>query len=233
VNSSSKSGRYTWIILIAFTGAVVVMLAYPRLQASIRYLPVEIAIDKYYATNEIPSDRLPVLIRFTEEALQKNDHYRFHDGLSILHLLRTQDINTPPAELRGAYVSAMTEAEESLKGAPAQPAVWLRLARLRWTLHEETEDVIAAWKMSIFTGRNASNLFAQRVEIGLAYHAFLDEEAVSMLRDQLLLAWRLKPGAVIQVIASRDPQLNVTRPLIVDSNPDALNQIEEWIARIR
>jgi len=233
VRTESQIGRYTWIILIALAGAVVVALAYPRLQASIRFLPVEKAIDRYYATNEIPSDRLLVLIRFAEEALQKNDHYRFHDGLSILHLLRTVDINTPPAELRGAYVTAMTEAQESLKGAPSQPEVWLRLARLRWILHEETEDVIAAWKMSVYTGRGTATLFAQRVDLGLAYRAYLDEEAVAMLRDQMLLAWRLKPGALIQVIASRDRDLTLTGPLIGNNDPQALKEIEDWIARIR
>jgi len=111
--------------------------------------------------------------------------------------------------------------------------LWLRSARLRWILHEEPETVVAAWKMSIFTGRTTSTLITQRVEIGLAYRAFLDAEALAMLRDQLLLGWRMKPGALIQVLAVRDQDLEVIRPLIEDTDPVALEDMEAWLARIR
>ena len=42
---------------------MVMLLAWPRLAASYRYLPVEIAISRYFSSREIPSDRLGVLIR--------------------------------------------------------------------------------------------------------------------------------------------------------------------------
>ncbi len=141
---------------IAFTGLVAIatmMLAWPRLAASYRYLPVDIAISRYFSSREIPSDRLGVLIRFASEAAEQDDSYRYHDGLSLLHLLRALDLNTPALERRDAYLASMDEAKQSLQRAPAQPATWLRLANVRWVLHEEPEDIVAPWKMSIFTGR--------------------------------------------------------------------------------
>lgn len=211
----------------------VLWLAWPRLQASYRYLPVEIAIDKYFSSREIPSDRLPVLIRYAREAIGYQDHYLYYDGLSVLHLLRAQDFLTPALERSGAYEQAAVEAEASLARAPAQSATWLRLALVRWILHEEPEDILAAWKMSIFTGRTHSTLIIQRMEIGLAHRAFMDEEGVSMLRDQILLAWRMNAGSLIRVLHARDRQLVVTRELIANTDPAALVEMEAWIEKLR
>ena len=228
-----KATQLIYSGIITAVALSVLALSWPRLQASIRYLPVEIAIKRYYATREIPTDRLPVLISFSEQAVAHQDHYRYRDGLSMLHLLRAIDFKTPALERRDAYASAASEAEASLQRAPSQPSLWLRLARLRWILHEEPEAVIAAWKMSIFTGRSTVPLVTQRVEIGIAFRADLDDEAVAMLRDQLLLAWRLKPGSLIQVLASRDRELEVTRELIENSDPSALTDMEAWLAKLR
>ena len=140
------------LIPVALVALAVLSLAWPRFQASVRYLPVERAIKQYYKTGEIPTDRLPVLIRFATEAISHQEHYRFHDGLSTLHLLRAMDFKTPALERRDAYISAMMEAERSLQQAPANPATWLRLASVRWILHEEPETIVDAWKMSVFTG---------------------------------------------------------------------------------
>lgn len=211
----------------------VLLLALPRLQASFRYLPVEHALKNYYETREIPSDRLPVLIRFAEKAVGYRDNYQYHDGLSLLHLLRAMDINTPALERLDAYRTAEIEAITSLRAAPAQPVTWLRLANIRWIVHEEPADILAPWKMSIFTGRKDSTLLAQRLEIGLAFMDYLDEEGVAMLRDQLLLAWRMQAGSIIKVLALRDPNLEVTRPLIATTDPAALAEMEAWLEKLR
>jgi len=226
---------FTRITVTALTGLIAIatlMLAWPRLAASYRYLPVEIAIARYFSSREIPSDRLNVLIRFATEALGHDDSYRYHDGLSLLHLLRALDLNTPALERRDAYLASMDEAKLSLQRAPAQPATWLRLANVRWVLHEEPEDIVAPWKMSIFTGRTDSTLFTQRMEIGLAHREYMDAEAVAMLRDQLLLAWRTQPGSLMGVLAKRDRDLAVTRPLIESTDPVALAEMEVWLDKL-
>ena len=233
MRSAVKPKHYLFIALLGLIAVTSLLLAWPRLQASFRYLPVEIAINRYYASGEIPTDRLPVLIGFAEQAVSRLDHYRFHDGLSILHLLRAVDLNTPAIERRDAYISAIEEAVAALERAPAQTITWLRLTRLRWILHEEPETVVSAWKMSVFTGRTTVSLIKQRVEIGLAYKGYLDEEGVAMLRDQLLLAWRLRPGPLIKMLSSRDPGLNLTTSLIVDSDPVALADMEAWLAKLK
>jgi hypothetical protein len=221
------------VVSIALISIAVLILSWPRLQASFRYLPVDIAISRYYVDQQIPSDRLEALVGFTEQAIAYHDHYRFHDGLSLLHYLRALDVFTPAMERRDAYRQAAVEAMTSLGQAPAQPSAWLRLATVRWILHDEPETIIQPWKMSIFTGRTHSSLFARRVEIGLSQRAFMDQEAVAMLRDQLLLSWGARPGTLIRVLAKRDRELAVTRALLERTDPVALAEMEAWLEKLR
>lgn len=211
----------------------VVGLAWPRFLASVRFLPVELAIKDYYVSGDMPSDRLPVLIRFASEAIHFQDHYRFYDGLSTLQMLKAVDYRTPALERRPAYVSAMDSAEQALLRSPAKPAVWLRLASVRWILHEEPETIVEAWKMSVFTGRIQTDLLARRAEMGLAYFEYLDEEGKAMLRDQLLLAWRLRPNQLMPVFARRDRALAITRHLLEAVDPGTLSDIEAWLEKRR
>jgi len=229
----SRTNRYLSIALVGFIAVALLILAWPRFLASYRYLPVDIAIQRYFSTRVIPSDRLPVLIGFAGAAIGHHDHYRYHDGLSLLYLLRAMDINTPALERIDAYRASESEAMAALERAPAQPAAWLRLAAIRWTLHDEPETVLAPWKMSIFTGRMDSSLFSQRIEIGLVYREDMDAEAAAMLRDQLLLAWRMQPSSVMNVLALRDRGLAVTRELIANTDPSALAEMETWLEKLR
>ena len=218
---------------MALLSLAVLLLAWPRFQASFRFLPVDIAIKRYNDDQKIPSERLPVLIRFTKEALALDDHYRFYDSLSQLQLLRALDPYTPALERRPAYRLAESEAIKALQRAPAQPATWLRVASVRWVLHDEPETIIEPWKMSIFTGRTNASLLNRRVEIGLAHYSKLDAEAVSMLRDQLMLAWRMRSGALVRVLARRDRDLAVTRNLLAEMDPSTLDEMEARLEKLR
>ncbi len=223
---NAHSSRLSQIILIALLAAAVLTLSWPRLRASFRYLPVDIAIDRYYTDRQIPSDRLTVLIRFAGQAINYHDQYRYHDGLSLLHYLRALDIYTPALERREAYHQAAFEAIEALKRAPSQPDTWLRLATIRTILHDDVEAIIEPWKMSIFTGRTHSTLLVPRVGIGLAALEFMNAEARAMLRDQLLLAWELKPAELLSVLQLHDPALMHTRGLLDGTDPAALGEME-------
>jgi hypothetical protein len=201
--------------------------------ASIRFLPVEHALARYYRTLDIPTDRLPVLIGFAEAAAAIQDHARFREGLSLLHYLRALDHYTPALERIGEYRAAERQAVAGLHRNPAQPAAWLRVASIRWILRDPHEAVIAPWKMSIFTGRMDSRLILQRVDIGLAWRLEMDAEGVSMLRDQLLLAWRMQPGSLMQLLHRRDRDLRATAALIGATDPTALAEMEVWLERLR
>jgi hypothetical protein len=221
------------VLLAALLAAGTLALAWPRLQASLRFLPVDIAIERYYQDRQIPSHRMLTLIGFAEDALARNDHYRYHDGLSLLHYLRGLDVYTPALERRDAYRAAEAETMETVRRAPAQPEAWLRMATVRSILRDEPESVIAPWRMSVFTGRTHSTLLAPRVGMALPYLEFMDGESRSMLRDQLLLAWSLKPNELLRELKARDPSLASTRELIATLAPAALTDMEARIEKVR
>ena len=225
--------RYLILAAAGLLALLVLSLSWPRFQASFRYLPVDIAISRYYTDHEIPSNRLAILVEFAQQAIGYHDHYRYHEGLSALHYLQALDPYTPALERRPAYRLAESEAIASLQVAPAQAATWLRLATIRWILHDEPEDIIGPWKMSIFTGRTISTQFANRVDIGLSQREFMDAEAVAMLRDQLLLGWRVQQRSLVRILARRDRDLVVTRELLTEMDPLALADMEAWLEKLR
>jgi hypothetical protein len=220
-------------VLAALLALATLSLAWPRMKASYRFLPVDLAIGRYYESREIPTGRMLTLAGFANDAIVRHDHYRYHDGLSFLYYLRGLDIYTPALERRSAYRQAETEALAVVQRAPAQPEAWLRLATVRMILRDEPEAILDPWKMSIFTGRTHSTLLAPRVGIGLAIVDAMDSEARSMLRDQLLLAWSLKPNDLLRELKQADPRLEHTRALVSATDPSALSEMEERIEKIR
>ena len=229
----SRISRLSILLLAAFLGAATLALAWPRFKASYRFLPVDLAIERYYETRDIPSHRMLTLIDFAREALSLHDHYRYHDGLSFLHYLRGLDIYTPALERRDAYRAAEAEAIESVRRAPAQPEAWLRIATVRSILRDEPERVLEPWRMSVFTGRTHSTLMAPRVGIALPYLEYLDREGRSMLRDQMLLAWSLKPMELLRELKARDPRLMHSRELLEPLAPATLAEMEERFEKVR
>jgi hypothetical protein len=233
MNLKSRISQFSVLSLVVLLAGVTLSLAWPRMQASYRFLPVDIAIGRYYDQREIPTHRILTLMGFAGEAIARHDHYRYHDGLSFLHYLRGLDIYTPALGRRGQYRAAEAAAMAVVKLAPAQPEAWLRIATVRAILRDEPGDVLEPWKMSVYTGRTHSTLMAPRVGIALPYLEFMDKEARAMLRDQLLLAWALKPLDLLHKLKQADRRLERARALIGNSAPAVLAEMEERIEKIR
>ncbi|MBE9550403.1 MAG: hypothetical protein IMF09_13450, partial [Proteobacteria bacterium] len=75
------------LVVVAAIAIGTMSLSWPRLQASLTYLPVDTAINNYYKTQQIPNQQIPELIIRAEQAITEHDHYRYHEGLSLLHYL--------------------------------------------------------------------------------------------------------------------------------------------------
>lgn len=229
----SSVSRFSVFTLVVLMAVAVAVLAGPRVKASFRFLPVSRAMEGYLESRELPSSRMLTLIRFTEDSIALQDHYRFHDGLSFLYYLRGLDIHTPALERRPAYRRSEAEAIETVRQAPAQPEAWLRIASVRSILRDEPETIIQPWKMSVFTGRTHSTLLVPRLEVALPYLAHMDGESRSMLKDQLLLAWQLKPRELLRILKSHDPQLLAAGELLEGTHPALLMEMEDGLEKVR
>ena len=173
-------GRYTLILIVGATALILLSLSYPRLRASLRYLPVDTAISKYWETREINVGQLDALIERTREAIALHDHYRYWGGLSELQTLSGQDMAKPYWQRRQILEQSILSAGEVVKRAPARPRIWLRIARIKAFLGYPQDEVIQAWKMSVLTGRVEPTLMLARLELGFRNFAGLGQPSGSL-----------------------------------------------------
>ena len=215
------------VLLIAILATFLLSLAYPRLHASLLYLPVDTAINRYDDTQQVNNAQLTGLQQRAQESIAIHPHYRYHDGLSVLFYLQAIDQQRPLFERQQAFEASIEAAEASLDKAPAQPRTWLRIAQARSWLRYSPEQVIDALAMSIYTGRVEPSLLMTRLDMGFTYLPRMDGEATALLRDQLVLAWQMMPRDITRGIKSGSLDWVPVESLLSDSHPDLLQQIQE------
>ena len=224
---NGRAGPYLQRSLVLVAAAFLVYLAWPRLHASLRYLPVDTAINRYYDTADVPALQLEGLQQRAADAIGIHPHHRYWDGLSLLHYLQATDTDNPLHKRREAFEESITAAEASLRRAPAQPRAWLRIAQARSWLRYPPEQVIEALKMAIYTGRVEPSMFLTRLALGLAYMPRMDGEALAMLRDQVLLAWQLQPRLLANALKNGDLRLDPLVQLLTGAHDTVLEDIRE------
>ena len=166
-------------------------------------------------------------------AFAQHGHYRYLDGLSILEYLQAQDPALSPDRRVELLASSAAIALDSIARAPMKPAAWLRVAVARNSMGQPPATVTPPLLMSVYTGRTHSTLLVPRVGIALPYLEFMDAETRSMLRDQLLLAWELKPNDLLRELRVRDRRLELTRELLGAGAAAILTEMEERLEKIR
>jgi hypothetical protein len=228
--AKSLMGRDARRRLLALTallaGAWLAAQAWPRLQASVLFLPVDTAIGRYFDSREIPSAQLEALIAQTKRAIERRPHYRYYNGLSFLHYLRALDPTVSSSERRLALQASIAAAEQALARAPAKPATWLRVAQARAALGEGEAAVLPPLEMSILTGRVEPSLLLPRLELGLRYLPRLDAESNALLRDQLLLTWRVNDSGVLQALREGRLKLDQVRAVLGPAHADVWEEME-------
>jgi hypothetical protein len=213
-------------LAVLLAAAWLLSLAWPRLQASMHYLPVDTAIKRYYASGVLPVQQLPALAARAAEATVLQPHYRYYEGLSFIAYLQALDSSASRAERLAAMQQSLAAAEQAVQRAPAKPATWLRVAMLRSALGQGTAAVAPPLTMSILTGRVEPTLLLPRLELGLRYLAALDEDTVSLLRDQAVLTWRVNPRQVVQAVKKQQLELEQVKSLLGAGNADLIAELE-------
>ena len=215
------------IIVISLSSVFLLWLAYPRLQASLLYLPVDTAIKNYYDTRESPSGQLQGLRQRARDSIEIYPHHRYWEGLSLLYYLQAADSQNGLHQRREYFEQSIIAAEASLATAPSQPRTWLRIAQARAWLRYPPEEVIETFKMAIYTGRVEPSMFMTRLMLGLAYLPRMDAEGVAMMRDQVLLAWQLQPREVTRALKDRTLRFAGIEQLLSAAHGGVLSEIKE------
>ena len=229
--TARRSGLKTLLqgLFILAASAFLAWLAWPRLHASLLYLPVDTAIGNYYRDGRIDGRQLEALRARAREAIAVHPHHRYWEGLSLLHFVAAADPRKRLYERRDAFEASIRAGEASLGLAPAQPRAWLRVARARAWLRYQPEQVIEALKMAIYTGRVEPALVHARLELGFAYLPRMDAEARAMLRDQLLLAWRMRPRDLVRELRTGSLKFQPVEALLEGAHDPVLDEIREAV----
>jgi hypothetical protein len=232
-SSVARSSAIT-VALVAILAVSTLALAWPRLQAALTFLPVEAAIERYYLDHQPPYAALDDLIARATRSAMLQPQQRYWSGLVLLHYLQANDATRPLYAQRESYEAAAAAADASLALAPVQPRTWLyRSLALGWLSFRDT-GLADSFKASVYTGRVEPALLLTRLRLGYARLGQLDAEARGLLRDQTLLAWRLRERDFS--VALRRGELDLRRVAVVLTPADAplLQQMEDAVAgRVR
>ncbi len=218
--------RYTLIMIVGLASVTLLSLSWPRLQASLHYLPVDTAISKYWESREANTHQLDALIERTRECIALHDHYRYWDGLSELQTLSGHELARPYWQRRQILEQSILSAEEVIRRAPIQPRTWLRIARSRAFLGYPSDVVIPPWQMSILTGRVEPTLLLARLELGLSYFNDMDSEAVLLLRDQSVLTWAVHKRQVLKRLEDGSLDFDLMREVLAGYHPDIIAEMQ-------
>ena len=231
MTGNSSLYRYGLVLLIGILACLLMMLSWPRLQASLKYQAVDTAFSNYWKTREFDNTQLDGLLERTEETIAIHDHYRYWGGLSELHILSGQDMSRSFWQRREALQQSIVAAQESVKRSPANPRSWLRIARARDFLAYPAEQVLPALKMSILTGRVEPTIMLTRLELALRYLPAIAVEDVSLLRDQVQLTWAIHKRPMLKRIKSGSLNLGQLREVLSGNNPDMMSEMEAHLAK--
>ncbi len=223
--------RISLLLLTALLGIALLTLSFPRLRASIVFLPVETALRNHWGIRPISQDRFPSLIDAARSSLEIHETDQYWQGLGWMQYLYGISLGYDTEQAKGSFLLARQAFETELKSSPAQPAEWLRLGWIYALLRYPSQEVIEAWNMSVYTGRVEHHLLLNRLELGLRYADFFDEDDLALLRDQLLLAWQYKRREMKKAIASGTVNLKTIRGLIYRDRPEILEEMEEALEK--
>ena len=226
MTGNSSSYRFALVFTTAVVASLLLVMSWPRLNASLRYLPVDTAISNYWKSHEFDHTQLDGLIARAGESIAIHDHYRYREGLSELQILRSHDMSLSFWERRQALELSILAAIEVVKQAPAKPRTWLRIARAKEFLAYPAEEVIPPLKMSILTGRVEPRLMLTRLELGLRYLPVLDDEDLRLIRDQAMLTWASQKRPMIKRIESGALSLDLLREVLSEHDQDIILEME-------
>jgi len=213
--------------LVASFASVTFYLSYPRLISSLSYIPVDAALKRHWEDDPIQQNQFPVLIEIAEKASQRLDLAHYWQGLGWLYFLQVNSLNYNTQEGRKYLSKSQIAFEIALEKSPVNPASWLRLAWVHALLDHDPSAVVKTISMSFYTGRAERHLILNRLDLALRYVNYFNKEDLSLIRDQVQLAWRLFQEPMLELIRSGAFNKTTLIKLMADSHPRLTVELQD------
>lgn len=176
--------------------AILLVLAAPRVVASFVTFSGPAELRAVLRKEKVPNESLRVLQSSLEERLNWVSSPRMASDLGLAIVLQYQ---------RMFEIDLLRKAEDALvasvKGAPANPYAWTRLA---YVYHYQApgghnhERLSEALSLSILTGPHEPPLLSARLALGLSYWPMLNDEVKRLLAQQIRYA--VETGRVRELV---------------------------------
>lgn len=200
-------------------------MAWPRLLAYLQFLPVQQVQSRLFVSGAAGQD-LEGLIARSNRAISLHENYSFFSTLSLLHYLQGVDADASLYERRRSLEQSLSSARASLRSAPLQPDLWLRLATAGFQVFLPAQELAAYFRMAVWSGRVEPTHLINRLQIGFALQAQLDDEGLGLLRDQVLLAWNLRQRDFVTAIRKGQLSRQSVESLLAVTHPDVIREME-------
>jgi hypothetical protein len=178
----------------------VLALAAPRLTASLWELRPAAYLDSLSAKVALTGQQLNVIKPELQQALAVIETAHGFESLAMVNL-RLARLADMPQERRTVLLE---EAKRAIRSGLAygcgNPYAWLNLALIEKQLGKEPKAVIDAVAMSILTGRADAGLYLDRLDLALNFYSAADDEAKSLIAQQLRLAWKHRRKEILKLV---------------------------------
>ena len=210
--------RMDWLVLAL--ALLTLALAIPRTLASFNALHPETIRQE---SKLLPDSSYLDAIRESKQAIDwtSDAEYWHTQAQLLLKHLKKPDLNAH--EQRDIVEQAIAATENGLRLSPVDPFAWQRLMLLRQALEMDEQQVVSAFKASLYAGRVEPELAMPRIRLGYELQAHLDTEALDMWLKQIPVAYQFSFNELVQWSAKHpDTQMLVQKALATEPEKAAL-----------
>lgn len=189
-----------WQVLALLScGLFVLVLALPRLTASLWEIRPDAYLDSLTTNKRISEMELQEIKPELQQAISYKETAHAYENLGNVNLQLAKTLNQEPGRRLELLHQAKTALQASLAHACANPYAWQSLAHLEAQIGGKPKDVVDALEMSMLTGRSEAELYLGRINLAFMFYQAADDDARSLIAQQLRLAWKVKRNEVIKL----------------------------------
>lgn len=183
-------------------GLILVAMATPRLVAGLLVAPYDGELREMAKGRPVEGQVLAAAVLAYEDALAWHDEANAAAELAGINYVLARGLGFGSDAGRVYLERTLAAARRAVAGNPAQPYAWLQIAIALEALEGPSAKSVAALVESLRRAPYQPRLAALRAGLSLRAWPLLDEEARELAALQVLLAAKVEPAALAEVVPS-------------------------------